>query len=76
MLNRKQKGSVVVLIPIVIIVVSVAAAFGIAKFSGKEDGVIEEKLESVAEDAAEDALGLPDGALEGKFDVTPSSKEK
>lgn len=48
-----------------------------AKFIAKQDdSAVEEALEEIAEDATETALGLPDDALKGKFDITPSSKEK
>lgn len=76
MLNRIQKGSVALLIPVVIVVVSMAAAYGIAKFKKQDDTLPEEKLEEIAEGQAETVMGLPAGALKGKLDATPGSKEE
>lgn len=70
-----QKGSVAVLIPVLIVVVTMAAAYGVSKFKKKDDTVAEELLETVAEKSAEKILGLEDGELEGRMDATPDSKE-
>ena len=63
------------MIGIIFIVAMGAVGYGAAKLVKKEDGMVEEAAEAAIEDVAEDLIGLPDGALEGKVDLTPSSKE-
>lgn len=64
------------IIPVVVIAAALAVGFGYAKFSKKEDSMPEEVAESVIEGQAEEVLGLPEGSLRGKVDLTPESPEK
>lgn len=62
---HKQKGSIAIIVPIILIVIAGAIGWGAAKISKVDDGEVEEASEEfIKEQTGKD------------FDLTPSSPEK
>ena len=65
MVYKKQRGSVAILVPVILVIIAGAIGWGAAKITKKDDGEIEETAEQFIKDET------------GKdIDLTPGSPEK
>lgn len=71
---QKMKGGI--LFPLVFCLSLVMVGMGAHYIYKKDDSALEEKSEQMLEDELECMMGLPDDALDGTIDLTPSSPEK
>jgi hypothetical protein len=63
------------MIGLALITLFAVVGLGVAIYTKTHDGAVEEVAEELIEDQIEEALGLPEDTLEGKIDLTPTSKE-
>ena len=71
---KNQKGFVG--ISLLIVTLALASGYAYYKINETPDSDIEEISESIAEEQIENLLGLDDGKLKGKIDLSSGSPEK